>query len=612
VTVTNEIGMHEADLAPGLPATTNKPNITFVDSLEELWKFQRWLGERRTVLAVDTESGGLNPFAPSPEGDIRLVQFGDHRSGWALPWEDWRGAIIELLYGYDRDIALHNAGFDIKWLSFKTKRQWPHWSRTHDTMIQVHLDDTSKPKGLKPTCARFFGNQATAGQKALDDLMKKNKWNWATVPVNHPLYWAYGVLDTILTARLHERLEPGVRKLYGDVYDLEREVLRICTNMSLRGIRIDRDYIKKKITELQTYTQQVRAWCKAEYGIENIGSADQLIKRFKADGVNFYKTTPKGKVAMDKEVLEALSEAGHPLAGQILKVRHAEKIVGSYLENFLKLEDGNGYVHCNINTVAARTGRKSIQDPALQTLHREDQLVRGGVIATEGHSLVKCDADQIEARMMAALSDDAGLINAFKEDGDFFCRVSSRVHRADITDKKDPRRQTTKNAMYALQYGAGDPTMAAAAGIPLEDMMAFRSALKREFHGMFDFMDKVQAVGKMRNPPHVYSKLGRRLVGDTNAEYRMVNYLIQCNAAEVLKANLIELDSHGMGDYMVLPIHDEIILDAPAEEAEDMAREMEKIMFDDETFSVPISWGSEILGPSWGRRDDLTRPELEQ
>lgn len=569
--------------------------LTLVQSVDEANEFMRWLGERRHVMAVDTESSGLSPWTEK----LRLVQFGDHDTGWSIPWDEWGGVAREALTKYEGDIVMHNLAHD--WKFFKVAAGIElDWSRLHDTMIMAFLDNSSRSKALKTLCRMFFGNAAVAGQDALKDVMKKNKWTWGTVPVDHPYYWGYGALDTVLTARLYDRLSEPIFSAFKGAYDLEMAALRVCTNMSVKGCRVDIEYCERKIKQLTDWAQAARAWCRKEFKIENVGSNAQLINRFISDGVEFHKYTDKGNVCLDAEVLESLADR-HPLAATVVKIRKAEKIVGSYLENMIRLADPNGYVHPSINTVGARTGRMSIQDPAFQTLHREDQTVRGAVMSSAGHDLVKCDASQEEARLFAHFSDDERFIGAFAS-GDFFCNISSIVFGETIT-KEDPRRAIMKTLVYAMCYGSGVGTMARSAHVPYEVMVNIVGKLEAKFPGIDIFMRQVEQTGKDRRPnPYIVTDAGHRLIGDKGREYALVNYLIQGTAAAVLKKNLVELDSLGYGDMMMLPVHDEIVMDVPEDKSEEVAKAVETDMYDGTSYKVPLIWESQVLGKTWGKR----------
>lgn len=430
--------------------------LHLVDSLEEALSLKRWLGERReTPLGVDTESEGLDPF----RHDLRLVQVGDMRQGWALPWPLWGGLAQEVLNTYEGEFVAHNASFDSRMLLKRGNIAVP-WHRLHDTMTLATLDDPTRLRGLKPLSSMLIDKNATSGERALSEGMRNNGWGWDTVPYDFPAYWAYGALDPVLTCHLFNHLFPRVNGDCPEVYSLERGVTRVCSNMMLKGIRVDRQYIQDNIVRLKDVSRQSREWLDSVHGIKNPLSSRQISAALEKCGYEVTETTRTGLPKTDKETLtsirdgQAVPEAAATVARYILGVRHIDKVIGSYLENFLITADSDDVIHPSIHPLAARTSRMSITDPALQTLHRDDKIVRGSFIPREGNVFISCDADQIELRVAAILSNDAGLIEAFHEADkpgglDFFSSIASQLFN-DKVRKGDNRRQVTKNMSYCV------------------------------------------------------------------------------------------------------------------------------------------------------------------
>ena len=259
-------------------------NLELVTDFDKAGEFMRWLGERRNVLGVDTETGGVT--GPHLNA-LRLIQFGDLDTGWAIPWETWSGLAIDALNRYDDKIVLHNSQYDARFIMHHSGRhlkRWK-WENTHDTMTMAHLVDPLRPKALKKLARKHVDPYAAAGQPELDAAMKANRWTWATVPVDLEAYWVYGALDPVLTAHLYEYFEPQISP-YQQVYDVEMATLRIVSNMMLKGARIDLDYCITKREELVNYAVQARDWLAIQYGILNIGSAKQLITGLETAGID--------------------------------------------------------------------------------------------------------------------------------------------------------------------------------------------------------------------------------------------------------------------------------------------------------------------------------------
>lgn len=171
--------------------------LEYVDTLDKAMACKRWLGERRQALGVDIETTGLSPYEPGAA--IRLIQFGDTQTGWAMSWDLWKGLALEIMQSWEGDFVGHNIGaFDSSWVEHHSGFRFPR-HRLHDTMLAAHIIDPLGPGGLKPLSRRLVDSRADAGQQALDDAMHKNKWTWATVPVDFTPYWCVPLDTEILT-----------------------------------------------------------------------------------------------------------------------------------------------------------------------------------------------------------------------------------------------------------------------------------------------------------------------------------------------------------------------------------------------------------------------------
>lgn len=574
--------------------------IHLVNDFDGASAFMRWLGEQHEVIAVDTETEGLNPRRDR----IRLIQFGDAMTAWVLPWERWSGLALEVFRRYEGQYVAHNAKFDVKMIERWTGQRLPR-ERFDDTRSMAHLEDPTGPTGLKPLGSRYIDRRAGMMQSQLDDAMAKAKWTWATVPVDFQPYWAYAGLDVILTTRLREQFMENVNTRWRESYDLELRALWPLMDMEFRGARIDPDYTQEQLEGMERYIQEAAAWVEQNYGC-GPGQNARIVERLQADGIEFTKRTPKGAWSLDAEVLESMEH--HPLAATVLQRRRIEKLAHTYLRNFLAMLESDGRLHAAINPLGARTGRMSME--LLQTLPRKDEdnplaiIVRNCFIASVDHKLVMADFDQIEMRLLAHFAADPGLIAAFMR-GDIFTEMARQIYADGAIEKKDPRRQVTKNAAYAKAYGAGPARFAETARVSLEQGKAFLDQFDRTFPGVRQFQNEVDRVAKLRaateGKPYVVSPFGRRQFAEDDKAYTLVNYLIQGTAAEIFKIKLAELDLAGLGEYMILPVHDEVVLDVPAELVEDATATIKDVMKEDERFAVPITVGVDVAD-RWGEK----------
>jgi DNA polymerase-1 len=581
-----------------------------VTSVDEAHEFMRWLGERRTTpIAFDTETTGLSPYEPGAA--LRLCQFGDGMTGWAIPFQRWGGVVMEALNKLDGDLIFHNIAFEARWMKAHAGYHIP-WHRAHDTMIGAHLVDPTASVALKSLSARYIDRRAVAGQRLLDEAMHANKWTWATVPIEYEGYWAYGALDTILTARLWENL--NAHNLYPDAYQLEMATRRVASAMEDAGTRIDLDYCSAKFAELNSYAESVAKWGHSELGVK-LGSGPQLVRWFEDNGAEITEFTAKGAPSVNKYQLrlfangENCSAKVQSVAKIVLDMRRAQKLATTYFENFLK-DHEDGLLHPEIRTLRARTGRMSITKPALQTLPRGEAVVRNAFVPDEGHVLVSSDWSQIEMRLMAHFSQDPQLQDAFRvadqTGGDFFAEMGKIIFSDPNFNKKDPRRALVKGTMYGASYGAGTQKMAETAGVSFDQMKIVADSVFGAFPGIRRFQSTLDDLGARREKEegrgYVVTPIGRKLPADEGRAYTLVNYLLQSTAADCLKKTMVSLDNAGLLPYMKLPVHDELIFSIPREDVQDVMREIGEIMTITDEFAVQIP--AEPEGPltRWGEK----------
>lgn len=430
--------------------------LHLVETFEEACALKEWASHQE-ALAVDTEGTGYHPDSDH----TRMVQFGNTEEGWALSVETrgWGALCHEILTNHQGPIVAHNAKFDAAMIRKDLQYSFP-LHRTHDTMIMHHVLNPHLRSGLKAVSDRLIDPDASAGQ----DMLKKDfadfKWDWSTVPTNHPTYHQYAALDTVITARLHDILLPQVQKEAPKAYDLEMATAWLTEKVERRGAMTDRPYAEENLAVFQQRSDDISAQIKAEYGIEP-GSSKGIIGVLQNAGHNFTKRTKGGAISLDKEVLSAID---HPLVTLIGQYRTYEKLSSTYLENFLKLtSDGHPFLHPSINSLGfneagsgygVKTSRMSMSDPNLQNLPKANkknpdapaQIIRNCIVARPDHTLIFCDFSQIEMRLLAHYSKDQHLIDAFKH-GDFFVNLAQTMFQDTTIQADDYRRQILKHCV---------------------------------------------------------------------------------------------------------------------------------------------------------------------
>jgi DNA polymerase-1 len=596
--------------------------LHFLDSLNHALEFREWLGLRRPtdVIALDTEGSGL-----SPERDhVRLVQFADDRSGWAIPVEDWRGVVADVLRTWHGDIYMHNAKYDVAMLRESQRLTYPR-DRIRDTRLMAHVLDSTGSTALKNLTQRYVDPRANLGQQVLHDAMRTSGWTWATVPVDFQPYWAYGALDAVLTYRLGQVLWPRVLADAPVAYEVEAGVSWVTEQMERRGVMVDRPYAASFMGELEAYCAAAVRWCQETYGVRP-GQSASVIRILQDEGIQFSKATASGAISLDKEVLSGID---HPLAETVLGHRQAQKVISTYLSTYLELADDDGVIHPSINVIGGfnktageaggskgvRTGRMSMDSPNLQNVPTRTRMgakIRRCIRAREGHTLVMIDFDQIEMRMLGSVARDEAMIKAFRDPGDFFCNLAAQLFNEPNFKKSDPRRQLVKNGGYAKIYGAGVAKFAKTAGIDEVSAKAFLDAFDAAFPGVRRMQREVETLATQRRIAEGVSYVrcpltNRKHIADPGREYALVNYMIQGAAAVVLKRKMIELDAAGVGEWLVLPVHDEIIADVPTDRVTEYLEVARDVMNDEDVVAVPIT-ATPATGPSWGDKTEVAWP----
>src|SRR5262245_12586751 len=582
----------------------------------------RWLSEQ-PIVGLDIDGTGLD----GQRDLVRLVQFGDHQTGWVVPMNRWSGVVEDAVARYRGLYVGHGLpGYDCPMLRRAGIVIDP--MRVHDTRLQAHVLSSTGSLALKKLAQQYIDPNANVGQRQLEDAMKSSGWTWATIPIDYEPYWIYAGLDPVLAFRLNEIQLPRVLADAPRSYDLELAASWVCERMERNAVAVDRDYCGATNERLRDFITQVNEWCRQYYNLSpgsDVAVADALV----ADGVPLHKRTDKTKrFSVDKDVLTEFAE--HPLAQAVLRRRQALKLASTYFENYLRFSEYDGFIHPSINTVGGtsknpfepggergvRTSRMSCDSPNMQNvpIHTQDAtLVRNAFISREGGVWIKCDFDQIEMRILAHEARDDEMIRAFKDvalTGDFFVNMARRIFADDTIVKSDPRRQPVKNAGYAKIYGAGIEQFARTAGMTdLAQAAAFLERFDQLYPGVRRWQREIEHEAKRtlaaEGVPYVRSRLtNRRLTADRHKTYALANYRIQGEAAELLKMKMVECAHAGLIDYMTLPVHDEVDLDVPKELYGDVVATLRDVMNDDSILDVPVT-ASISAGYRWGELQDV-------
>ncbi|GAA0431095.1 DNA polymerase [Streptomyces luteireticuli] len=586
----------------------------------DLDAFKAWLteAERRGPIALDTETSGLDIYRPGYQ--LRTVQFGDASTAWVIPWE--RGPAFQsvaraALRRVPR-FLIHNAPFD--WAVLDAHAGVPLESlapRTTDTRLKAGLLDPRQPQeggigtGLKPLSAYWVDPSAPDTQGDLTQVFRSlgltKATGWAAIPLTHPTFALYAGLDVIYTARLDPVLTRELDRLgvRPELVQYEHELARITTTMQRAGMVLDQEYVHELSVTL-TDEEHHYADVARRYGVENVNAPRQIAEALAGMGEHLGERTASGAVKVDKAVLSALADLSlqgerlhvrtpNPLAEAVIRSKRAGKWRSAYADTFLEVMDARGRVHPFINSMQARTGRMSVTRPALQTLPSSDQMIRRALLADPGHVVISVDFSAIEMRVLAGLAGVTRMKEGFLRGEDIHWFTARLVKGPDAMEKD---RKVFKGAGFSKVYGGGVRTAARQTGASEE---AMRRAFE-EYDRLYPEIKRASArwQREARESGMVtVSATGRRLPLDRDRTYAVVNYQCQSAARDCLGQALLNIEEAGLLDMLKLPIHDEALLSAPREDAQDVARAVEKAMTFD-LFGVPVVAEAEIGGRSWG------------
>jgi DNA polymerase-1 len=574
-----------------------------------------WLDDVREPIAIDTETTGLEWWTPR---FTRLVQFGTRDNGWAIPVLGWTAIIqaaLELIVARRLPVIMHNAKFDMHALD-NMDCVLPEWANVHDTKIMDHLMVPHYAHGLKVMAVRRWGPEAQAGQWMLDKFMSKHKYTWATVPTNAQEYWAYGVVDTILTRRLYDELVEKVEAEYPVQYKREMALQAIMWRAEKRGLRVDPIYSANLRQEWELEATNLCLHLQ-RHGIKNPSSNQQVTAVLKTLGWEPEEFTSTGQAVLNKAVKVALTAEYPEIALALIRYGRITKWSQVYLRRFVEMRDANDHVHADINTMQARTGRMSITGIPLQTLPSGEASIRSCILPDDGYMLWAVDYNSQEARLFVNYCKDPALLKALNEGKDLYTYMAQVVYDDFTITKDDPRRKMFKIMTLAWFYGAGVLKLSLITGLSAKEVATIIERLFQKFPKVRELTGDFAIGGNYRGRPaeaaaeretyeglaYVLTSGGRRFSVPNKEElYKCVNGIMQGSGKDVLADAVLRLDMAGLADNIVVPVHDELVFQFPeGAQGAEMAQEAAKLM-EDRSFPVPLT--TELSGPlvSWGSK----------
>jgi DNA polymerase-1 len=598
--------------------------IFFPERRTDLAGFEDFLAQGDKVLGLDTETTGLDIYSRGFK--TRLVQIGNAREAWVLQRDLFQDAIVRALR-QPRSFTIHNAPFDLQVIDRTLGVKIEELAdRVFDTRIFAHLLDPRQPHeggaglSLKPLSAIYVDDSAPDTQDGLNKRFRElgftKETGWAGIPIDDELYIRYAGLDVILGTRLFYELGPLVKDLgLSHLSKFEHHLATLLSLMQRKGMLLDLDYIETLRPRLSAEAAQFRTVAK-RYGVENVNSTAQVAASLEGMGETLTERTDSGALKVDKGVLLPLADLDmqwarieardpNPLADAVLRAKRAEKWQTAYVDAFVNLRDESDRLHPSIGGLAARTARMSVSRPPLQQLPSKDWTIRRAVISDPGHVMVSSDYDQIELRVLAALADVKAMKKAIEDGVDLHGYTAQLVYGETFSKFQ---RGLMKGVGFGKVYGGGKATLARQTGAPIDAVAHAIAEYDRVYPEIKRYSARLQRRAEY-GKKEVITVSGRHLPLDRDRLYSATNYVVQSTARDVLAQAIVDLFDAGLGDYLLLPIHDEILAQAPREDADDVARELGRIMSGD-FYGVPLTSTGEVTGRSWGSAYGIP-PELD-
>lgn len=592
---------HRSEIA-GEPVT-----IHMVEAEDDLDGFRDFIRANHRVLGVDSEATGLDTY--SDQFALRLVQFGNQHQAWVIPVE--RGGVFahEARHALHvvQQLVLHNASFDLqvfdRHLGAPMTELWP---KVLDTRILAHLvDPRGRDEGgighrLEDVTGHYLDEHVAENVKGLmGKLAKEHKTTkakiWRIIDTGHPDYQLYSGMDPILAARLVSTLLPLIPASSEKLIRYEHRIAEVCAEMEKTGFLLDVEYTQKLSAQLrreeERYAQQA-----ADFGCDNVNSTEQVADVIESRGVKITGRTPKGKRQVDHNLLGGLVKTGDEFALAVTEAKRARKWRTTWVDGFLTGRDSTDRCHGSINALRARTARMSISGIPAQTLPSSDWVIRRCFLADEGHVIASVDYEAQELRVLAALSKDRTMIQAFKDGADLHLMTARAAFGPHIT-KDDNERKYAKKVNFGRVYGGGAKAISEQTGLDLHTAKKVIDSFDKTYPAVKVLNAKLQTEAQQHG--HITTPTGRRLPVDPARAYSALNYLVQSSSRDVTCRALLRLHDAGFTPYLRLPLHDEILASVPADRADWGAGQIAELMAE-QMGPVLISTDPEVGGRSWG------------
>ena len=502
---------------------------------------------------------------------------------------------------YDRHI-LQNAGIDLKGTLLDTML----FSYVNNSTITRHnLDAVSK---------RYLNINPTSYEDVAGKGAKQIPFSEVSIDVASD----YASEDADISLKLYEHIEPLVQKeaklakLYSEI---EGPLIYTLGDIERNGVLIDSEKLSQQSKELEAKILKLESKVQKNAGEDfNLGSPKQLQEiLYEKLGLPVIKKTPKGQPSTSEAVLQELS-MDFPIVHDILSYRAISKLKSTYTDKLPKMINSNtGRVHTSYHQAVTATGRLSSSDPNLQNIpirSEEGRRIREAFIAPEGYKILAADYSQIELRIMAHLSKDQGLMDAFAKGQDIHQATAAEIFSINIDDVTPNQRRSAKAINFGLIYGMSAFGLSKQLQITRAEAQNYIEQYFERYPGVKNYMDETKSSAKQNG--YVETVLGRRLyladIESSNyqrrqyAERSAINAPMQGTAADLIKMAMTDLHSkirnESLDAKIIMQVHDELVIEVNENQLDELSDLTVNIMADIFKLDVDLKVDADI-GNNW-------------
>jgi DNA polymerase-1 len=595
-----------ADAVPR--AARNYRTILSQEALDE------WLAKLAAapLMSFDTETDSLDymqarivglSFAVTP-GEAAYVPLGHDYAG--APAQLDRDKVLAAFRPLLEDPARPKLGHHLKYdTHILANYAIALAGQRFDSMLESYvLNSVATRHDMDSTAAKYLGIKTIHFEDVAGKGAKQITFN--QVDVDRAA--EYSAEDADVTLQLHLALWPQIEALPAlkSVYEtIEQPLVAVLYRMERTGVLVDRELLKIQSSELAARMLELQTLAHAEAGgVFNVDSPKQLQEiLFGKLGIPVVRKTPTGQPSTAEDVLEELA-ATYPLPRLILDYRGVAKLKSTYTDKLPgQIDPVTGRIHTSYHQAVAATGRLSSTDPNLQNIPirtREGRRIRQAFIAPPGHSLVAADYSQIELRIMAHLSGDASLLQAFAEDRDVHQATAAEVFATPLGEVSADQRRSAKAINFGLMYGMSAFGLARQLGIARGEAQKYMDLYFERYPGVKRYMEQTRA--QARETGFVETVFGRRLYLPEiqsrdqalrqYAERSAINAPMQGTAADIIKRAMISVDawlqSSRIPAKLIMQVHDELVLEVADQAVEGVVGELRTHMAQAAKLAVPL------------------------